>query len=138
MDRLSDVLLLFFIEIVEANQQKGNTFSQLVNYLHGLFRSRPFRFLLLHTSMLYVAYLVFVQGIANGWTGTLLFIKGVDLLLKLNLFWKIGKSGEPFSTERLYGAPDVGITPWMRYAGAVFYTFLLAMGISDSGGENGF
>ena len=124
--------------MAEANQQKGNTFSQLVNFLHGLFRSRPLHFVFLHSSLFYVSYLVFFQGIANGWTGALLFIKGVDLMLKLNLFRKIGKEGMPFDVERIYGAPDVTITPWMRYAGAVFYTFLLGMAVLDGGGEDGF
>ena len=133
MERIADVLLLLFIEIAEASQQKGETFSRLVNYLYGLFRRHPVQFLLLHSSFVYVLYLVFVEGIANGWTGAILGVKGADLLMKLNLFGKIRRAGEPFSTQRYYGAPDVAVAPWMRYGGAALYTFLLAMGVMEEG-----
>ncbi|MGE4295712.1 MAG: hypothetical protein AB7E49_08425 [Campylobacterales bacterium] len=124
-----DVALLFFIEIVEANLQKGRSFNELVNRLFALKKSRPLQFVLLHTSFFYVLFYAITSGNFSGWFFALLLIKGADIGLKLHLFARMEQEQEAFSSERFFGAPDMPLSPALRYAGAFLYSAIFAAGV---------
>lgn len=126
---LLDVALLFFIEIVEANLQRGRTFNELVNTLYALRKNRPLQFVLLHASFFYVLFYLIGGENHSGWFLVLLLIKGVDIGLKLHLFSRMDRERSPFSSERFFGAPDMALSPQLRYAGAFFYTAIFAAGV---------
>ncbi len=124
-----DVALLFFLEIIEATLQKGESANALIANLYALYQNSPLRFILLHISFIYVLFYALSHGIFNGWLLLLVAIKGFDLGLKLRIFKRIEQEGG-FSLERFYGVPDMAVTPFMRYAGAFLYSGLFALAIA--------
>lgn len=124
-----DIALLFFIEIIEANLQRGRSFNELVNGLYVLYKQKPIGFLLLHTSLFYVLFYAVASENYSGWFLLIVAAKGADLLLKLQLFRRIEKAGQAFSAERFFDTPDVGLSPWLRYSGALIYTAFFTAGV---------
>lgn len=120
-----DLMLLFFLEVIEATMQKGNTFNELVNNLYRLREKGLIYLLSLHLSLIYVIYYYLITQ--NGYLFFLIAIKSIDLMLKLDLTNKIKRSGKPFSSEEYFGANDITITAPIRYSGAIFYTLLFYM-----------
>lgn len=127
-----DVALLFFIEVLEANLQKGRTFSALVTRLYTIRSHSLLRFLSMHISLIYVLFYATANGVFNGWMALIVLIKGVDLGMKFWLFDKMDKNGGVFSTEQFYGVPDMEVSATMRYAGAIAYSVLFAAAISPT------
>jgi hypothetical protein len=123
-----DIALLFFLEIIEASLQKGQSANALISHLYGLYRRAKLRFFLLHLSLIYVLFYSYTHDLFNGWIALIVAIKIFDLGLKLWIFGRIDRVGT-FSVEQFYGVPDMAITPVMRYSGAVLYTLLFAVAI---------
>lgn len=117
-----DLMLLFFIEIIEANMQKGGTFNEVVNNLYRLKQRGIIYFFSLHLSLIYIIYFYIITQ--NNYLLILIAIKVLDLMVKLDLMDKITKAQKPFSVEEFFGAKDIAITPVIKYAGAVFYSAL--------------
>lgn len=124
-----DVALLFFIEIIEANLQKGRSFSELIGNLYAIKQASFVKFLALHLSLFYVAfYLIIYQNI---YLLIIVAIKLLDLLFKISILKKVEENGGRFSTLEFFGAPDVAISPALRYFGAVFYSLVFYLAILD-------
>jgi len=120
---LTDVVLLFLLEIMEGSLIKGRNFPEVVNYFYFIFRYRPWQFFLMHSSLLYLVFYGNWSGVWNGWMIFAVGMKCLDLGLKLWLFRKIHQSGALSLGD--FGGVDVPLSPWLRYSGAFIYPPLL-------------
>jgi len=126
-DGLFLLLLLFFIEMAETAQYQGATFNKAVNNLYGIYKHRPFRFVLFHASLMYMLYITVSYDLLNIWTLTIILTKMADLGMKLYLFRKIDQAGY-FSLES-YGVEDIVLDWKLRYLSVVIYTGLFIPGV---------
>jgi hypothetical protein len=126
-DGLFFLLLLFFIELAETSQYKGMTFSIAVNNLYRLYKQQFFRFLLFHTSLVYVIYITVNYELFNIWTVTIILTKAADFCMKLYLFRRIDQRGY-FNLES-YGMGDIVLDWKLRYLSVVVYVGLFIPGV---------
>ena len=127
--RILDVLLLFFIEIIEANLQKGDSVSRLITNLRYTKMHHPFVFFLMHTSLYFTAFFL-ITGIGSAYVLVMIVIlKCSDLALKLKLINLVGKNGE-FDTMAVFGINDMQISPALRYCGAFIYPLIFYYAMS--------
>ncbi|GHV09586.1 hypothetical protein AGMMS50229_20050 [Campylobacterota bacterium] len=123
-----DVLLLFFVEVIEANLQKGNSFDELVTNLQAIWSQSPLRFWLAHYSFyLVIAYAVFGDHM-NGFMLSIVLFKIADIAFKLRLFSDLRVGG---SASTQLGIPNLAITPTVRYAGSVIYSAIFAIALTN-------
>lgn len=116
------LLLLFFIELAETTQYQGATFDAALNRLYHIAATRPWQFLLYHSSLGYVLYVAFAYELLNIWTVSIILTKVLDLAIKLYLFAKIRRGGY-FSLAQ-YGMEDMPLDWKLRYFSVVLYTGL--------------
>lgn len=118
--------LLFFIEVAETTQYKGETFNQAINTLYHIYKERRVEFFMYHFSFFYVLYVSFEYDLLNFWTVTILLTKAADFSLKLYLFKKIDEGG--YFTLETYGMPDMVLDWKIRYLSVIVYTGLFIPG----------
>lgn len=116
------LLLLFFIELAETSQYRGHTFNEAVNNLYVLYKHHLLRFLLFHSSLVFVLYVAAVYDLVNIWTVSIILTKAADLSMKLYLFKKIDKGG--YFDIQVYGVEDIVLDWKIRYLSVVVYTGL--------------
>jgi hypothetical protein len=119
-----DCALLFFIELIEANIQKGATLNELVANLSALKKHYPLIFWLLHTSLFYCLFFAIVSDGSTAILLTIVGVKSFDLIMKLKILRQIKALNAPFDISRFLGMPNIKITPFIRYSGAVVYTLM--------------
>jgi hypothetical protein len=124
-----DVAMLFFLEIIEANLQKGDNFDSLVRNLSEFNRKSQIGFLFLNSSALFVAFYAIYYDIFNSFILVILALKCADTYTKIYLI-RLAKNNDQFSASEFFGAPNVKITPAIRYAGAFLYPALFYCAIS--------
>ncbi|MDR0663959.1 MAG: hypothetical protein LBF86_00315 [Helicobacteraceae bacterium] len=124
-----DAATLFFIEIVEGGLQKGETLDEYANNISEMKRSRPLAYLSLCASFFYVAIYSFYYDLFSALICVILLMKFVDSYVRFYLFDKIAQKGD-VSVSAYFGAPNVKITPAIRYAGALIYPCLFYFAIS--------
>lgn len=116
------LLLLFFIELAETSQYRGHTFNEAVNNLYVLYKHHLLRFLLFHSSLVFVLYVAAAYDLVNIWTVSIILTKAADLSMKLYLFKKIDKGG--YFDIQEYGVEDIVLDWKIRYLSVVVYTGL--------------
>ncbi|MDR2639108.1 MAG: hypothetical protein LBC09_04655 [Helicobacteraceae bacterium] len=123
-----DATMLFFIEIIEANLQRGDTLEEYARNISDLKRSRPFIYICLYSSFFFVAVYALYYDIFNALIITILALKFADWYAKFYLLGAAKEGGDLAFAN--INAADIKITPAVRYAGAFFYAFLFYIAIS--------
>jgi len=120
MSFLLDLLILFFIELAEGSLIKGDSFKEAIIYLNEIFKTQKIKFILMHTSLVYVLFLVSFYKIKGIGVTLVLVFKGLDLLIKLKILFNQVYQNNLFDT-----APDIKIDNHLRYAGAFIYPLMI-------------
>lgn len=125
MDILFVVLLLFFIELAEATQYKGDTLGEVLKNLCELYKKSIFNIIIFNSSLIYILYVSFEYQIFNFWIVLIVLMKISDFFVKLYLFEKMD-SQNAFNTILL----DFNKTAFdwkLKYFSMFFYTSLLIL-----------
>ena len=103
-------------------QYNQKTFNDIINNLYILYTKNILKFILFHSSLLYVIYISFEHTLFNIWTISIILTKLCDLGIKLYLFKKINNGGY-FNIED-YGVNNSEVDWKIKYLSVFIYTGL--------------
>lgn len=81
-----DILLLFFLELMEASLIKAKTFGEFAEFVQNLWQ-KPLFFIFMHSSLIFLIFFIFSNHITNIWVLLVLVLKTLDLALKIRLIY---------------------------------------------------
>lgn len=129
MNFLLDISILFFLEVIEGNLYKGNSFKSLIEWLHYLLKNDKIKFISLHLSLIYLIFFVINNEISSFLVTSAILMKVADLVFKIYLTSKVDEKGH-FSMVNILGVPDMEISTLLRYSGAVIYPLVVFIGVT--------
>ncbi|MDR2033463.1 MAG: hypothetical protein LBP89_02390 [Helicobacteraceae bacterium] len=129
LNDLLDAAALFFIEIIEANLQKGDTLDSYAQNLIEIKNRYPIVFLGLHLSFFFVVIYAIYYNLFNFSICAIVILKLTDICAKITLLRK-AKNSENFSASSYLGTPNFQIKPALRYGGAFIYPLVFYYAIS--------
>lgn len=129
MNFLLDISILFFLEVIEGNLYKGNSFKSLIEWLHYLLKNDKIKFISLHLSLIYLIFFVISNEISSFLVTSAILMKVADLVFKIYLTSKVDEKGH-FSMVNILGVPDMEISTLLRYSGAVIYPLVVFIGVT--------
>ncbi len=123
MDILSLFLIFVAVELFEANWQKSDTLYGLLFNNYKIYQSNIFIYFLLNLGFIYSIFLVIYLQNSSFWMLSIVGVKFLDIVFKLNLMSKISQK---LPLEDIL--PDMKMNLLFRYMNAFIYpiTFLFA------------
>ncbi|MDQ1340100.1 MAG: hypothetical protein QG567_1257 [Campylobacterota bacterium] len=125
MDILFVVLLLFFIELAEATQYKGDRLGEVLSGLCELYKKSIFNIIIFNSSLIYILYVSLEYRIFNFWIALIVLMKISDFFVKLYLFEKMDKQN---AFNAILSDFNNIIFDWkLKYFSMFFYTSLFIL-----------
>ncbi len=122
------ILILIALELFEANWQRSDTISGLLANLYYYYRKSIFILFLMHPSLYFVLYVMFLTDSINGWMISILLIKSTDILMKISLMRSLFVYDD--LDQELKDVIDEPITPWLFTVSMMVYPPLFYYGLS--------
>ena len=117
------VLILVALELFEAYWQHSETIGGVLANGYYYYSKSVFLLFLMHPSLYFVLFVLFLTNSINGWIITILFVKSVDMLMKIALMRSLFVYGD--LDQELKDVIDEPITPWLFAISVGVYPTLL-------------
>ena len=118
------VLVLFALEVYEASWQKGDNFGQLIFNMQPIFEKNILTFILMHPTFYFVLFIIVKSGNYSFLLISILFMKALDITLKLSILDKI-THGKSLGGYAMLIEDNVKVKPVMKYLGVFLYPFMV-------------
>ncbi len=117
------ILILVALELFEAYWQRSDTMAGVLANGYYYYRKSIFLLFLMHPSLYFVLFILFLTNSMNGWIITILLFKSVDIFMKIALMRSLFVYDD--LDQEIREIIKEPITPWLFTLGMGLYPPLL-------------
>jgi hypothetical protein len=123
------VVILFILEWFETTWQKGSSFNEMIGHIKSIYERNMLLFFSLHPAFYFLIYIMLYTNNYSFLIVSVLFMKLMDITLKISIIDKIAR-GKSLGGYEILLKEDVKISPVMKYFGTFLYPIMVYLALT--------
>jgi hypothetical protein len=124
---LTIMLIMTLLEFLEARWQIGESVKDIILKNKEIYDLNAFIYFLRHPTLWFAIFLAIELGVYNWLMLTLISMKFLDIIVKLNFIAKVNQQGVKYLDS--LGAKDMKVSKNFKLIGMIIYPMMLVLSI---------